>query len=119
MSRPKLTLTGTMSSQEDVKEQYRDAGNLRARAAIYRFGTNNIPWTRWVFDQLDLPANARVLEIGCGAGGLWKENAGRIPVGWRLMLADLSPGMIDASREAVRSISHVEFLQANAQELPF
>src|SRR3954469_9925042 len=99
MAKPTLTLTGTMHSREDVKEQYRDASNLHARAAIYRFGTSNISWPRWVFDQLDLQPNARVLEIGCGAGGFWKENAERIPKGLILTLSDLSPGMLGTSRE--------------------
>lgn len=53
-------------------EQYQDAANLNARIALHqRFGTAKIGWHPWVFDQLDLPPDACVLELGCGPGLLW------------------------------------------------
>jgi hypothetical protein len=61
-------------------EQYRTSGNLQARIDFHvRFRTNPYDWQLWVFDRLRLPAEARVLEIGCGAGSLWLENRARIP----------------------------------------
>jgi hypothetical protein len=79
----------SINSREDVKEQYRDASNLNARSAIYRFGeTSAPPWPRWVFDQFaaDLPSDALVLEIGCGDGALWRKNLDRLPHGWTATL---------------------------------
>ena len=59
---------------------------------------NPYGWFRWVFDALvKLPADARLLELGCGHGLLWKENIDRIPAGWHITLSDLSPGMLDAA----------------------
>jgi SAM-dependent methyltransferase len=95
--------------------QYRTDANLRARVELHeRFGTNPRGWYRWVLDQLDLPADARVLEVGCGSGGLWVRNAGRVPAGWRLLLSDLSPGMVAAAMARVRAPG----LVADAASLP-
>lgn len=108
-----------LNTVDRVESQYRDALNLNARAALHeRFGTNLRPWHRWVFDRLDLPREARVLEIGCGPGKLWRENLDRIPEGWTVTLTDASPGMI---QEAGRNLDCTGFdlRVADAQELPF
>jgi SAM-dependent methyltransferase len=54
-----------------------------------------------VFDQFsgDVPAEARILELGCGDGALWKKNSDRTPAAWRIVLCDLSEGMLNATRE--------------------
>ncbi len=77
-------------------EQYRDDSNLRARIELHkRFSTTPQPWHRWVFEQLAFADDADILEVGCGPAELWFQNRERIPEGWRLTLADLSPGMLD------------------------
>src|SRR5215207_9353938 len=91
-----------LTDRDRVRAQYRDNSNLAARAAIYRFGDPAAtPWPRWVFDQLDLPPAARVLEIGCGDGALWLRNLDRLPPAWRVTLSDLSTGMLAAARAAL------------------
>lgn len=83
--------------------QYRDSANLRARTRLYElFDANGIDWNRWVFDQLDLPDAARVLELGCSSGNLWLRNSYRIPSGWRITLTDLSEGMIEEAQTNLR-----------------
>ncbi len=80
-------------------EQYRNANNLNARIELHRrFSTNPYGWQRWVFDQLDLPPAARILELGCGTAALWRENLARIPPGWEITLSDASPGMLEEAR---------------------
>ncbi|MBI3170151.1 MAG: class I SAM-dependent methyltransferase, partial [Chloroflexi bacterium] len=82
-----------------TQSQYKDSSNLNARLAIHkRFSTNPYGWFNWVFDKLAaLPADANILELGCGSGELWKECASRIPAGWVLTLTDLSGGMLDSA----------------------
>jgi ubiquinone/menaquinone biosynthesis C-methylase UbiE len=100
--------------------QYRDSTNLHARSDIYQFTTARIPWPRWVFDQLDVPANARILELGCGSGGLWKANLDRLPSGWRVTLTDRSPGMLVAARQAVAPAAvQFTFAQMDAEAIAF
>src|SRR5512143_481119 len=103
-------------------DQYRDASNLDARAVIHqRFSTNPYGWFKWVFDALvKVPANASLLEMGCGHGLLWKENASRIPAGWRITLSDLSSGMLDAAwRNLVVTGRAFQFKEIDAQAIPY
>ncbi|HNC91419.1 MAG TPA: hypothetical protein PL000_21010, partial [Anaerolineales bacterium] len=67
-------------------DQYKDSANLDARIAIHqKFSTNPQGWFNWVFDTLvTLPADAHVLELGCGAGTMWNQCADRIPAGWTI-----------------------------------
>ncbi len=101
--------------------QYRDSSNLDARMALHnRFSLNPQPWQEWVFDQLDLPAEARVLELGCGPGALWRANLERIPPGWEVTLSDFSAGMIAQARASLEDAGHpFAFRVLDAQDIPF
>jgi ubiquinone/menaquinone biosynthesis C-methylase UbiE len=100
-----------------LHDQYRTSGNLQARIDFHvRFRTNPQDWQLWVFDHLKLPADARVLEIGCGAGSLWLENRSRIPAGWEITLSDLSAGMLNQAR---RNLGISRLAAFDAQALPF
>ena len=98
-------------------EQYRRPGNLDARAELHRrFSINKQGLHRWVFDQLELPDDCRILEVGCGPGWLWKNNHERIPAGWEVTLCDLSIGMVETAIGNTRIRSAIV---ADAQHLPF
>src|SRR2546425_966981 len=101
-------------------EQYRDASNLNARIALHeRFSTNPYGWHCWVFEHLRLSPQARVLELGCGPGILWRENLSRIPSGWAVFLSDFSPGMVQEAQTGLPG-SGREFSYAvvDAQAIP-
>jgi SAM-dependent methyltransferase len=104
-----------------VAQQYRVSANFDARVRIYElFDVNPERWPRWLFARLGLAAGERVLEVGCGTGNLWRENAERIPGGVSLVLTDLSSGMLEAARERLCELTpQPEFRIADAQSLPF
>ena len=100
--RPRRHVSSSPIPPTSAEQQYRDDSNLRARIDLHeRFTTATEPWHRWVFDRIDLPPEARILEIGCGPAELWAQNLDRIPAGWELTLADLSPGMVEKAREVL------------------
>ncbi len=110
-----------LSDKAYLSEQYRDASNLNSRISIHlRFSTNPYGWMRWVFDRFVLPAECRILEVGCGQGGLWGENADRIPRGWEITLSDVSPGMLEQARTNLAALGRrFRFEAADAQSIPF
>ena len=105
-----------------AQEQYKDSSNLDARIALHQnFSTNPQGWHHWVFDQLlQLPAHANILELGCGNGILWKDSAERIPAGWKITLADISDGMLDAAwRNLIVTGRAFKFEKIDAQAIPY
>ncbi|GAB1470958.1 hypothetical protein MASR2M66_18360 [Chloroflexota bacterium] len=105
-----------------TQNQYKNSGNLDARVAIHKnFSTNPYGWFNWVFDELTkLPANASILELGCGSGELWKECADRIPAGWDITLTDLSDGMLDSARRNLTPLERsFKFEKVDAQSIPY
>jgi ubiquinone/menaquinone biosynthesis C-methylase UbiE len=104
-----------------LNDQYRNAANLKDRIQLHeRFSTNTYNWHLWVFDQLKVMPQARILELGCGAGQLWVKNLDRIPAGWDVTLSDFSLGMLQDARENLGASGHpFAFEVIDAQAIPF
>ena len=104
----------------DVREQYRKTANLQSRIDLHaRFSTNPYGWQRWVLDRMQLPAKARVLELGCGPGTLWLDNRHRLPADWEVLLSDRSAAMVQQALERLAPTDHPwRFLLADAAAVP-
>jgi ubiquinone/menaquinone biosynthesis C-methylase UbiE len=99
--------------------QYQNAANLTSRMNLHeQFSTNKYGWHRWVFDQFDLPATARILELGSGPGWLWNENRYRIPASWGITLSDFSAGMLEETQRNLAGMP-LTFKVIDAQEIPY
>ncbi len=103
-------------------DQYRNADNLNARIVLHeRFSTNPRGWFPWMWDVLaELPAEAKVLELGCGSGAMWMACPERIPAGWSITISDFSAGMLDSAwRNLVTLGRGFKFEQIDAQSIPY
>src|SRR3954462_6193009 len=111
-----------MSDRQYLREeQYKDSSNLDARIQLHtRFSTNPYNLFLWIFDHFELPEHARILEVGCGPGHLWRSNLHRVPVGWEITLSDFSTGMVQEARESLSHCGHpFMFSVLDVQQLPF
>ena len=114
-----------MSKSQDqtylVNEQYKNADNLRARIELHeRFSTFKQDFHRWVFDHIDVPETAKVLELGTGPAAFWDKNRDRIPERWHATLIDLSPGMIEEAKQTTQDIdTSFDYRVVDAQAVPF
>jgi SAM-dependent methyltransferase len=82
-----------------------------------RFG-----WSKAFFDLVGAPANAKILDIGCGPAHFWQwglEND-RVLDSWSMTLTDLSRGMLDeAKRNVSSSDANFTFDKADVCDLQF
>ena len=103
-----------------LREQYQDGSNLSARIRLHqRFSTNRYGQMRWMFDRIHIAEDARVLELGCGTGILWRGSVD-VPPGWRIILTDMSGGMLRETRESLTRLGRAfTYMQADAQSIPF
>lgn len=96
------------NDENKVKRQYKSDKNLNSRIALHkRFSTNKYGWNNWVFDQYRIQPNARIVEFGCGNGGIWSANKNKIPSNIKIILTDLSEGMLDAAGKNLGDISQI------------
>ncbi len=104
-----------------LAEQYKDGSNLTARIRLHAvYATNRYGMVRWIIDQMEVPADARVLELGTGTGILWKHNANRIPAQWRIVVSDLSRGILTEGLANIGPVAaRMRAVQIDAQVLPF
>lgn len=105
--------------QNIVSSQYRDSRNLEARIRLHqRFSTNPMGWYPWYLEQLDLPPQCQILELGCGSGSMWKTNLEKLPQGWQFTLTDFSLGMAKQASQNLPE-ERFRFTVADAQAIPF
>ncbi len=112
-------MTNGLSDLDSPKNtQYQDSANLSARADLHqRFSTNPISWQSWVFDQIDLPDDSKILEVGSGPGYLWQQNQTRL-FKWDICLSDLSAGMLREAKTALESYEGIRYVVHDACNIP-
>ena len=82
------------------------------------YGENEDVVREEMVSRLQLRADARVLEIGCGSGRDTLHIASKLPRG-TLFAQDISPLMLARARERTKGLPQVELSIANASYLPF
>ena len=94
-----IRLTGV---EKSPKTQYINSSNMSARIRLHHdYSVNPQGWFPWIIEKCELKAGMKVLELGCGNGAMWVENASVIPKDISVTLTDISDGMLKDERRAL------------------
>lgn len=97
-----LQVVNLNEMEQKLKSQYLNSSNISARINLHKeYAVNKKGWFPWLFEQCQIQPGDTILEIGCGDASLWRENRERIPENIKIILSDLSDGMM---RDVKRSI---------------
>ncbi len=97
-----LELIHLTGMEKSLKMQYKNAENVSARIRLHKeYSINKQGWFPWILEQCNLKEGMKILELGCGNGALWTENIERIPNGIKVVLSDISDGMLRDARRVV------------------
>ena len=111
-----------MTDETQLRDsQYKTSKNLMARAGLHRYSTARVAWFDWLFDYLlaaELPADARIVDIGGGPGTIWRHVAARVPNEWQILHTDFSPGMVEEARKNINRAGS-GFEVVDAERLPY
>lgn len=94
-----ISLIHLISMEETLSAQYKSSANITARINLHKnFSINPYGWFRWIFDFLKIQEGMSILELGCGNGQLWLDNLDRLSGNIRVILSDISAGMLKQAR---------------------
>lgn len=97
-----LQVVNLNEMEQKLKSQYLNSSNISARINLHKeYAVNKKGWFPWLFEQCHIQPGDTILEIGCGDASLWRENREKIPENIKIILSDLSDGMM---RDVKRSI---------------
>ena len=97
-----LQVVNLNEMEQKLKSQYLNSSNISARINLHKeYAANKKGWFPWLFEHCQIQPGDTILEIGCGDASLWRENRERIPENIKIILSDLSDGMM---RDVKRSI---------------
>lgn len=97
-----LELIHLTGMEKSLKNQYQNASNISSRIQLHHlYSQNPQGWFPWVYEQLQIKKGMKILEVGCGDGTLWTDNAGKLPGELQILLSDRSEGMLRDARRAI------------------
>ena len=109
-----------LKDKKIVAKQYESGKNLSTRISIHeKYSVNKLGFNNWIFNQYELRDGIRVLELGCGAGVIWKDNIDKLPEDISLILTDFSEGMINEAMSNIDENSNIKYMQVDIQNIPY
>jgi SAM-dependent methyltransferase len=104
------------------EKQYQDDRNLEKRIAIHQYSVSEQKWPDFIKENIRFKETDEILDIGCGNGRLWNVLLNRNSKIKRLVLSDISYGMIDKAKASIKQLgvhNNVEFEIADVTKMPF
>ena len=116
-----LNLIHLTGMEKSLRNQYKNASNISSRITLHQlFSQNKQGWFPWIFEKCELKPNMKILEIGCGDGTLWKNRLDKIPSNTKLILSDVSEGMLrDVRRTLGMKNERVKYKVFDCHEIPY
>ncbi|MBQ6559199.1 MAG: methyltransferase domain-containing protein [Erysipelotrichaceae bacterium] len=107
-------------NNETVKDQYSTADNLNIRISLHnKYSVNRQGFGNWIFSNYRISEGMSVLELGCGNGEMWAGKDDIINRCSRLILSDLSQGILETAKEKLRDHDGIEYRLIDIQDIPF
>ena len=103
-----------------VEKQYATSTNLNTRISIHdKYSTNKQGFGNWIFSHYEIDDGARVLELGCGTGSMWKGHDELIKKCSQLVLSDFSDAMVETTRNTVGAHPNITYRSIDIQNIPY
>ena len=114
-----MTIPPSVHEQMDRNEQLRQEFNEWAKAGRGEgMEKGHGPVGQQAIELMNIPPDARVLDVGCGSGWATRLMAAKVREG-RVVGIDISDEMVTLSADTSKEFSNVEFRVASAEALPF
>ena len=111
---------GSSNDSAAVRAQYAVPKGLDIRQTFHKkYSVNSQGYSEWLVSHYDIRDGMTVLEIGCGTGNIWLGNENIASRCGKLILTDLSEGMLEAAKKNLGERDNIEYRKADIQELPF
>ncbi len=104
-----LLLANSNEMEQKLKKQYLNSSNISARISLHNeYSLNEEGWFPWLYTKAELMPGERVLELGCGDGAFWLQNASELPEGLSVLLTDISDGIVRETGKKLDKLGNVE-----------
>ena len=111
---------GSLNDSTAVKAQYAMPNGLDIRLAFHeKYSANKQGYSEWLISGYDIHDGMTVLEIGCGTGSMWLGHEDIALKCKKLILTDLSEGMLETAKKNLGEGGIFEYRKADIQDLPF
>ncbi len=103
-----------------IETQYKTAEHLNTRISIHaKYSTNKQPFGDWIVSHYEIPAGARILELGCGTGDMWVNHLDLLNDGVSLTLTDFSSGMLETAKAKLPPLENISYQAVDIQNIPY
>lgn len=109
-----------INDKKVVEKQYSTSKNLNTRISIHdKYSTNKQGFGNWIYSHYEIEDGARVLELGCGTGSMWKGHEELIKKCGELVLSDFSEAMVETTRQTVGAHPNTTYCSIDIQNIPY